>query len=54
MLKVLSVLLFVTVLLPIWAVRRLFGTSRFERRFHQRASTWDRPVQTAPAKNTAP
>ena len=54
MLRALSALLFITVLLPIWAVRRLSGTSRFERRFHQRASTWDRPVQTAPAKTPAP
>ena len=47
MLRALSALLFVTVLLPVWAVRRLTGASRFERKFHRRASAWDSPVRQA-------
>ncbi|MGP9819423.1 hypothetical protein ACTZWW_05370 [Salinarimonas sp. NSM] len=43
-------LLYVVVLLPIWAVRRITGGSRFGRRFHAAPSAWDRPVvRVAPA-----
>ncbi|WP_043538932.1 hypothetical protein [Salinarimonas rosea] len=44
MLHSLCLLLYVLVLLPIWAVRRLTGGSRFGRRFHAAPSAWDRPV----------
>ena len=38
-------LLYVVVLLPIWAARRITGGSRFGRRFHAAPSAWDRPVR---------
>lgn len=41
------ILLYLVVLLPIWAWRKLTGTSRFERRFHAAPSAWDRPVPRA-------
>jgi len=40
--RVITLLLFSFVLLPVWAWRRLAGSSRFGRRFHARASPWDR------------
>ena len=54
--KFLSLLLYVVVFLPVWAVIRLTGATRFGRRFHQRASTWDRPVgapRTTPTPDPA-
>jgi hypothetical protein len=39
--RVIASLLYLCVLLPVWAWRRLTGGSRFGRRFHMRLSTWD-------------
>ncbi|WP_372425815.1 hypothetical protein [Salinarimonas chemoclinalis] len=54
--QALCILLYVFVLLPIWAVRRITGGSRFGRRFHAAPSAWDRPVvrvATVPASPRA-
>ncbi len=47
MLKALTTALYVLLFIPTWAWRKLLGHGRFERRFHLRASTWDRPVALA-------
>jgi hypothetical protein len=51
MLKVLSLLLFFLVLVPISWYRRLTASSRFGLTFHRSVSSWDRgaiPATTAP------
>ena len=45
MLSASSSIVYILFFLPIWAIRRIFGLSRFERRFHARKSTWDLPVR---------
>ena len=45
MLKTLSLFMYLAIFIPIWAIRRLLGISRFERRFHARKSTWDLPLK---------
>lgn len=42
--RVIASLIYLCVLLPVWAWRRLTGGSPFGRRFRMRLSTWD--VQT--------
>jgi len=39
--RVTASLIYSFVLLPVWAWRRLTGSSRFGCRFHRRLSTWD-------------
>jgi hypothetical protein len=36
-------LLYLTTFLPVWGILKMTSASRFGRRFHHRASTWDRP-----------
>ncbi|PTW60616.1 hypothetical protein C8N35_104241 [Breoghania corrubedonensis] len=45
MLSLVSSIFYILLFLPVWAFRRVFGVSRFERRFHARKSTWDSPVR---------
>lgn len=46
--KVISLIFYTTILLPIWAARRLTGSSIFGRRFHSRPSAWDKPENPNP------
>ena len=39
--KILSMAVYIIGFLPIWAFRKVTGTSKFERSFRARASTWD-------------
>lgn len=41
MFRLIFVLIYLLIFIPIWAVRHIFGISRFERLFHMRDSTWD-------------
>lgn len=43
MLRALSAAAYLILFLPVWAVRRAFGLSRFGRRFHRGRSAWDLP-----------
>lgn len=47
MLKALSVVTYIIIFLPIWAVRRLTGKSRFGRSFHNGPSAWDLNIRWA-------
>ncbi|QUJ69365.1 hypothetical protein KDD30_21610 (plasmid) [Photobacterium sp. GJ3] len=44
MMKFLCLISYLFIFLPVWAVSALLGTGRFNRRFHQRHSTWDKPI----------
>lgn len=44
MLNILSAFAYIFLLLPVWAVRKATGTSRFGRRFHRAPTAWDRPA----------
>jgi len=46
MLRLLSLLMFAVVLLPIGWARRVFNSSRFSQRFHQGSTAWDHPENT--------
>jgi FPC/CPF motif-containing protein YcgG len=53
MARILSMIAFVLLLLPVWLFRKVTGTSRFERRFHRAASAWDLPYVPKPAAAAA-
>ncbi len=42
--KLLSAVLYILVLLPIWLMRKITGRSRFGRRLHLAPTSWDRLV----------
>lgn len=47
MLRILAVVAYVFLLLPIWVARKATGTSRFGPRFHRAPTAWDRPMAHA-------
>lgn len=53
MLRLLSLLLFFLVLVPISWYRRLTGSSRFGPRYHRSASSWDLGAIPPPAATSA-
>lgn len=44
MYNIISHVIYIMILLPVWIFRRLTGLSRFEGRFHARNSSWDKKV----------
>lgn len=44
MLRFICAIAYILIFLPIWALRRVTGGTRFGPRFHKGRSAWDRPV----------